>query len=133
MAKGRRDYTWGVLQDTVQVGLYSSNLQYTGHVVIAAPPAFGDAISYEVPAGYKLFLLGVVCTCQYPGINLAIIGHGEPGYIYAYFDTMASFNLGSYGSISYKAGRVLKVRIYNYDTITQDFWVTIYGILEELV
>ena len=132
MAKGRRDYTWGVLQDTIQPGLYSSNFKYAQSVTLAAG-ANGNAISYTVPDGYKLFLLGAIYTCKNPGINMAVLGPGSGVDIVAYFDTRAEFNLGSYGGIPYIVPSILNVHFYNYDTQQQVFYAMIYGILEELV
>jgi len=132
MSSGRRDYTWGALQDVIQPGQNNSNY-YKRALVTTASLAEGTAISYTVPAGYKFFLTGVFVSVNTPQfVHMAIRKETVP-FFNANFELNYSFNPGVWGAYGFDEGELLEVLVQNYDTVTVSWYVEMFGILEELV
>lgn len=132
MAKGRRDYTWGVLQDSILPGKYSTNF-YDGGICV---PDSGEgliAVTYTVPDGFKLFLLGVILGSRSPALNDFGIKKNDLFILYNYFEMTRSLNLGTYGAIPFDEGDKLEIYFKNNDTIAYEFYANIIGVMEELV
>lgn len=132
MAKGRRDYTWGVLQDSILPGRYSANFFQAATKAIFALTA-DDVFTYTVPEGYRLFLTGVCVSVSNPPINGIYIIKDSTILITLYFALNYIYDFGSFGSITFEEGEILKVRGINYDDIIANFTVVAFGVLEQLV
>jgi len=132
MAEGRKDYTWGVLQDNFVLGRYQANWLKTGTGTIEA----GDndtLLEYTVPAGYKFFLTAVFLTCNSQHRNLLYIMKTVFPLLIKYFNMNYDSEFASLGAFPYNAGDIFKVNAYNYDSIDVFFMVQAYGVLEEIV
>ena len=132
MARGRRDYTWGVLQDAILPGRYSVNW-FKGAVSVLEGDSTESLIPYTVPAGYKFFLTGVFVTCSSPQINQIAIWKDAAAVIVSYFTLNYHADFASLGSYNYAAGESFKVAVGNFDTVNATFWVHAFGVLELLV
>jgi len=132
MAKGRRDYTWGVLQDSIQPGLYSVDFIKVDQVYLGSIET-GSALSYTVPEGYKLFLLGVYVTTGSFAVNHCRVKRNDAYLSFLEFEVNHELNFGTYGSVSYEPGKILTVEVTNKDDRSFWFYCTVLGVLEELV
>lgn len=132
MSKGRRDYTWGVLQDSIKPGQFTSNWFRENYYNIEGD-IYYPMISYTVPAGYKLFLLGIIVSAKYPGIKFLNCNVDTFSVCYIYFDTNYTIDFGAFGSFVIEEDKDLEIGIYNYDTIQTWCSVVTIGLLEELV
>ena len=132
MARGRRDYTWGVLQDAILPGRYSVNW-FKGAVSVLEGDSTSSLLSYTVPVGYKFFLTGVFVTCSSPQIQQIAIYKGVTAVIASYFALNYHADFASLGSYNYEAGEIFKVGLSNFDTVDATFWVEAFGVLELLV
>jgi len=132
MAKGRRDYTWGVLQDSILPGRYSTNFFKFEYITLLSGTD-GDVITYTVPAGYKLLLISVRVSTLSPATNVVRLTKNSILIIDLFYSLNYSFDFGSGGSYSFEAGDVLVVTCINYDTVAHTFYVGIMGVLEQLV
>ena len=132
MAKGRRDYTWGVLQDAILPGRYSVNwFRSASHIIEGV--GSDTFISYTVPVGYKFFLTGVFVTCSSPQINMTTVTKDAAVVIATYFCLNLSADFASLGSYTFEAGEELKVLAGNFDGADVTFYVQAFGVLEQLV
>jgi len=132
MAKGRRDYTWGVLQDAILPGRYSVNWFDSLNLEI---DAFSNntLILYTVPLGYKFFLTGVFITCFSPQMNLITLYKDDVAFLLKYFSVGYDADLASLGSYVFNAAEELKIIATNYDAVDVWFSCQAFGVLEELV
>jgi len=132
MGKGRRDYTWGVLQDSILPGRFQVNFYEWDTSVLVFNHGYNFCL-YKVPAGYRLFLVGVTCTASLPGINELSVNN-DLGYMhFAYFDLNYVINFGDIGSVTYEAGDTLRCHIKSCDPQAFLAFGAAYGVLEELV
>ena len=132
MAKGRRDYTWGVLQDAILPGRYSVNW-FMEDTSVLSGVSTESLIPYTVPAGYKFFLTGVFVTCSSPQINQVAIWKDAAAVIVSYFTLNFHADFASLGSYNYAAGEAFKVAVGNFDAVNATFYVQAFGVLEQLV
>jgi len=132
MAKGRRDYTWGVLQDSILPGRYSTNFLELG-LASVSPGVGANAITYVVPPGYKLFLTGVFLSTPSPCINSSYVKKNGFIVVTSYFSVSYTFDFGSQGSYVYNEGEELQIQFNNNDNVQQLFYAQVIGVLEELV
>lgn len=132
MAKGRRDYTWGVLQDSILPGRYTSNFSLFGADQLTYQ-LLKNILSYTVPPGYKFFLLGVFISTHSPVINAGYVKKGTTNISVIFFEVNYFFNYGDLGVVSFEPGEVVNIECLNWDTYTYWFNTTIIGLLEELV
>jgi len=132
MASGRRDYTWGALQDIVQPGPNSSNYSNYWQSNIGAGLT-SKVATYTVPDGYTFFLFGVIVTCRFPGINRFQI-YDDPDLIAEVnFDITGSWMPGQWGSYAMDEGDILNCYVTNRDGVTVEMTVMVCGLLEEIV
>lgn len=132
MAHGRRDYTWGVLQDSILPGRYSVNFNGFGTANIATGVT-GVPYEYTVPAGKKLYVAGIYVTMNTASLCIAVIKRDDEVMLTAFFSFVYEFDLGSYGSFPYDEGEVLQVRVSNTDEIVGTCYVNVIGVIEDLV
>jgi len=132
MAHGRRDYTWGVLQDSILPGRYSANFNDFAYAAVVTG-ATETVYQYTVPPGYKLFLTAVYITIDVASLCSVVIKKDLENVLYTFFTFNYIFSLGSYGSFPYSEGEVLKVAVSNTDENAGDCYVEVFGVLEELV
>ena len=132
MAHGRRDYTWGVLQDSILPGRYSANFNKFAYASVV-PGITNTVYNYTVPPGYKLFLTAVYVSIDVAGLSFLTIKKGLENVLATRFSFNYVFSLGSYGSFPYDEGELLRVVVSNNDTIDGDCYVEVFGVLEELV
>jgi len=132
MAHGRRDYTWGVLQDSILPGRYSANFNQIGYAEVTTGVT-EVVYTYTVPPGYKLFLTAIYTSIDVAAICRVVIKKDLAIVLHSVFTFTHIFSLGSYGSFPYDEGETLEVRVSNTDTEDGDCYVEVFGVLEELV
>jgi len=132
MAHGRRDYTWGVLQDSILPGRYSVNWFEAGTADVGTGD-FATIIHYLVPSGYRFFLTGVFVTASLPHMNNLLIAKNEITLITKFFNLNYDVNLGSIGSYMFDPGDYLNILVFNNDELDVSFFVQAFGVIELLV
>jgi len=132
MAKGRRDYTWGVLQDSILPGKYSVNFADYDFVLLTA---YQNKVvyTYTVPDGYRLYLTGLCVSSVSPGPHTLQLWRNSDVLLTLFFSLTHAQDFGSFGSLSFEGGEVLNVNCENYESISAYFWVEVFGVLEQLV
>jgi len=132
MATGRRDYTWGVLQDSIQPGRYTAAFLDYGYAFIGD----GDTetvLDYTVPEGSKLFVTGLFICTDSPAINNFVLYKVASGILTSYFEVNQMFDFGAFGGYIYNAGERLLVRCENKDDKSYTFRGSLIGLSEKLV
>jgi len=132
MARGRRDYTWGVLQDAILPGRYSVNW-FDSRLVVLESAEDARIYDYSVPAGYKLFLTGLFITCSSPQINLIYIIKDMETIFSNYFTLNFHADFASLGSYIFETGEDFEIYGVNFDSIDVPFRIHAFGVLEQLV
>ena len=132
MAKGRRDYTWGVLQDSILPGKYSVNFAGYSNLDLAAYQLM-VVYTYTVPDGYRLFLTGLCVSSKSPGAHTLQLWRDSDVLLTLFFSLTHAQDFGSFGSLSFEGGEVLNINCSNAESISAYFWVEVFGVLEQLV
>ena len=132
MARGRQDYTWGVLQDVIMPGRYTSNF-HDIQAGLCNSMEWTVRYTYTVPAGKRLYLAGIHISSMIPEYCSAYLRVDEANILAVYFLSNYAFDLGSYGSYPIEAGEVFDVRIFNYTSLNMGVIVNVWGLLEDIV
>lgn len=132
MAHGRRDYTWGVLQDSILPGRYT--VTFNGFDSINTNPGFTDtAYEYTVPAGKKLYVSGVIVSSNTARMAIAVIKRNLEVLATAWFSFNWSFDFGAYGSFPFEEGDEIKVHISSGEEFSYTVHTNVIGFIEDLV
>lgn len=131
MAHGRRDYTWGVLQDSIQPGRYTVN--FNDFQALNTNPGQTDtAFTYTVPAGYKLYVSGIMISSNTARRAIVVIKKDTTVLATAWFSFNWSFDFGAYGSFPYEEGEKLEVLVSSGELFSYTVYTNVIGFIEEL-
>ena len=128
MAVGRRDYTWGFLNEAAVEGRYSATwVKAFGASINSGENAY--LYLYVVPVGYRLVVNRIDISTNSRIVNVVSIGlpPGSPGYIY--FSDNYCFMFSDQNPLYVEAGNSIFIVAYNQDEIACYF----YGILTEVL
>jgi hypothetical protein len=132
MAAGRRDYTWGFLNESAVEGRYSEIFSASFDEVI---PAFDWAIvyTYTVPEGYRVGITKILVSSN-SGIynNFWMLKNGVEIFIHL-FTGLQIFDFSEHSTIYFNAGEVFAIAIDNTDEITIGFFGSIFGVKESVI
>jgi len=131
MASGRRDYTWGFLNEAASEGRYNQTFQEYVSKDIAAG-AVELIWSYTVPAGYRL-ALNRIEVCSFSRIrNWVFLVSNGVTILTILFDTNYSFIVSDKNPLYTEAGQIVYVSCRNLDELSSMFYGQVTGVLEQL-
>ena len=132
MASGRRDYTWGFLNEAAIEGRHiDSFIRNDGAVIVAGGQAF--LYKYTVPADYKLLINRVFFYTTSRVRNFGIIEINTYAKAQIYFAEDYCFVFSDQNPFCVNEGEEIEIVCHNYDEIDANFYVTLVGILESLI
>jgi len=131
MASGRRDYTVGVLEDSISPGRYSVNYSRYKNLIIPAGES-GYVDNYGIPEGYVFYMTSVRVSTLSPVINMVRLWKDSEYIIDFYFEVNCCIDFGYRGSYKVNAGESIVLVCRNYDDVGTNFDATILGVLEQI-
>lgn len=131
MASGRRDYTWGFLNEAASEGRFSQT--YKSWNFKSIPFACGDVVwSYTVPAGYKLSLSRIE-VCSSSRIRNWVYLFVDGAIMFSVlFDSNYAFIVSDKNPLSFEAGQLLVINCANLDEQAYVFYSFVTGVLEQV-
>ena len=132
MASGRRDYTWGFLNEAAVEGRYTESFMKQGEDTVMAG-ATAVPYTYTVPVGYRLTVNRIDISTESRVRNIALILLGVDVVSMHYFSDNYSLVFSDQNPYYIAAGEGLSVQCINQDEITSVFLCTVTGSLMELI
>jgi len=131
MASGRRDYTWGFLNESATEGRYTESFSKYFYIGI---PALDNvlAYTYTVPAGYKLGVNRIILTSTSGVPNLVYIKKAATVLIGGFLNGNMTFDFSDSNPMYFSAGEVLNIQIYSNEYYTCGIYGYVIGALEQL-
>ena len=131
MASGRRDYTWGFLNEATPEGRYTESFVHSfGGPIIAGGE--DSLYSYTVPEGYRLAVNRIDISSTSRAVNLLVIGV-DPVYVTSiWFSDNYSLIFSDQNPFYIEAGKTITVDLTNFDEVTGVFSGDIIGSLEQI-
>lgn len=131
MSVGRRDYTWGFLNESATEGRYTESLEGYFYMGIQ-PVTTGVVFSYTVPAGFRAGLSTVAISCS-SGLDCIIyIKKGNDLKAGGYFTGLRYFNFPDKTTMYFNEGEVINVAVYNAESVANIFFGWVSAVLEAL-
>ena len=131
MSHGRRDYTWGFLDEAASEGRYNETYSYFNDIIVD-PVSTANIWDYTVPVGCLLALTRI-SICSESKIMNGFGVYINGAIVFAMlFDSGYSFIVSDKNSLYVKAGEHVYVSVENNDEIAQGFFVNVTGVLEQI-
>ena len=131
MASGRRDYTWGFLNEAASEGRYVEffgRFFATGitgkHTVLAC--------TYTVPAGYRLGINRVGVASGIVPDNQVYINKNDDNIFIVFFSADYYHEFSDHNTLYFEEGETMNLYIWNNDTVTTTFNGCVSGTLEQV-
>ena len=132
MGIGRRDYTWGFLNEAAGEGRYRES--FMGFFSEAIDPWAESVIyTYTVATGYRLGINRIYVSSDFGSYNLITLGKNGVMVMQGYFTDAHIFDISDVNPLYFEAGDVLDITIQNRDDIIASFLGGVYGIKEYLI
>ena len=132
MTTGRRDYTWGFLNEAAGEGRFRESFSKYFAVGIGTF-IVSDAYTYTVPIGKRLGLCKVHCSTENGAYNeISVLKNAEIVMV-AMFTCYQVFGFTEINPLYFVAGETLLVRIQNRDEVTSNFYGGVNGVLESVI
>lgn len=132
MASGRRDYTWGFLNEAAIEGRYTVSFIKNFSVNIG-PGSEAFLCKYVVPVGYKLLINRVIFCNTSRFRNFAIIEVNYYAIAQIYFSDDYCFTFSEQNPLCLVAGEELELVCQNADEVNSLFFGTVIGILQGVI
>ena len=132
MAVGRRDYTWGFLNETASEGRYTESfIKPSGGVISAGESSF--IYSYIVLANYRLSINRIDISTNSRVINYVSIYISSVEMRSRFYSDDCSIIFSDKNPYYLSTGDEIKVQCHNYDEMACIFVCNITGGLEQLI
>jgi len=132
MGVGRRDYTWGFLNEAAVEGRYCENyLEYVG--VNVDPGSYKVAYSYTVPVGYRISINKVIVTTTSRYIASLSVYTATRQYVLVYFSDNFVCDFSDKNPIYVNAGETIYIKCGNWDEIVAVMSCSIIGVKESII
>lgn len=132
MAKGRRDYTWGFLNEAAQEGRFRAHFGalFSGEV----DPGPGVVLyEYTMPEGYRRSISRIQIirgTALENSLYIKVDGQTK---FFTFFDKDTTVSLSELETVYWIAGETLTITVVNQADETIDFYGYVMGTVESLV
>lgn len=132
MATGRRDYTWGFLNEAAGEGRYRGpfNSYFSS---LLSPYTSVSLYQYTVPVGKKVSVNTVYITTDSFFRSIVYFYRGEEEIGRIYFSVNYCFDFSDINPIVFEAGEIIKVRVYNGDEVAAIFVGNVIGVIEDVI
>lgn len=131
MAVGRRDYTWGFLNEAATEGRYTESF-FKNNTVYIASSSVGTVYDYTVPVGYKLGINQIHFSTDSRCVNMICLYVKNTLSGYIHFSDNYVFSFSDQNPLYLFAGERFFITCYNYDEVTANFRVIVIGVLASL-
>jgi len=131
MATGRRDYTWGFLNEAAVEGRYTQSFIVHTPLVLAAN-TLADIYLYTVPAGYRLAINLIGISTNSRVVNTLHVLVATVSKTVSYFSDNYNLLFSDQNPLYITAGQILNIKVKNSDEATYTFYVHVVGALEQL-
>ena len=128
MSSGRRDYTWGFLDEAALWGRTTEDYSYFDDAILMSAEEV-SIINYTVPAGVQLNINRVVIATQYICSCMVKVLKNEELILIRYIHEDIVMDFPERNPLRYNPGDVLKVIIINIDEAMIYIGCLIYGII----
>lgn len=132
MASGRRDYTWGFLNEAAVEGRYTESFVKHG---VSLVDAWEGKILYEytVPAGYRLCINRIEYSTNSRVVNVAQVLWGSSVICFNFFSDNYASVFSDQNPFYLAAGETLSAQCVNNDEKAYAFYCSIIGSLQSLI
>ena len=131
MSVGRRDYTWGFLNESATEGRYTESfVQFMQGSALTL--TWGTLFSYSIPTGYRLSINRINVAAAGPMNNALLVKESTTNRIMAYFTGSYDCVISEKNPLYFAAGKSLIVQVYNFDEITVNYFGSVIGALESI-
>jgi len=132
MSVGRRDYTWGFLNEAAGEGRYRET--FIDYFVITISSWIQKTVySYTVPAGYRLGITGIFVSCDNGAVNMVLAKAGATQKLIGYFTGSQKFEISDNNPLYFNAGQVFTIDVYNRDEVSTFCKGWVCGIKEAII
>jgi len=132
MAVGRRDYTWGFLNEAASEGRYTESfIEYFGTGISAG--ATVQLYAYTVPAGHRLTINRIILSTNSRIINKVTIFRYPNVLIFMYFTENYDLIFSDQNPVYFAAGERVVITCNNLDEVSYNFYGNIIGSLQSLI
>ena len=132
MSVGRRDYTWGFLNESATEGRYTESF-VKGFKVNIDTGVTETLYTYTVPAGYKLAINRIAVSTTAGVGGLLSVLKGAVVQLDGFYNETYYFNFSDQNPFYYLAGEVFTLRATNQEETMQAFFGYVVGALEQLI
>ena len=131
MSTGRRDYTWGFLNEAAVEGRFTESFtKYASGSIGAGAVLY--LIDYVIPVGYRLTINRIEASTVSRVINRFGVFVDGVAIIYHYFSENYSFVFSDQNPLYVSAGKTLRVQCMNLDEVPYYFFGSVIGSLQQL-
>jgi len=131
MAKGRRDYTWGFLNEAAQEGRFMAHFGALFNGDVAPGPGV-QLYDYTMPAGYRRSISRIQIINGTDLGNAIYIKVAGQAKFFAYFDSELIASLSETETVYWSAGEELTITVINQAAETIAFYGYIMGTVESM-